>query len=89
MTKIPTDINKGIEALIKSQMETFLGAGDLMSMEGILYKTVIQETEKALLRTVMDQTHNNQLRAAAILGINRNTLGRKLREYNLHTVAPV
>lgn len=48
-----------------------------------LYDTVISEVEKALFSIVMKETNGNQLRTAKILGINRNTLCKKLKEYNL------
>ncbi|NTU43398.1 MAG: hypothetical protein HGA78_10220 [Nitrospirales bacterium] len=48
-----------------------------------LYKTVISEVEKALLSIVLKETKGNQLRASKLLGINRNTLNKKVKEYNL------
>ena len=39
--------------------------------------------EIALLRAVLTYTHGNQSEAAEILGINRGTLRKKLREYGL------
>jgi Fis family transcriptional regulator len=43
-----------------------------------LYSMVIQEVEAPLLEAVMDYTQGNQTHAAAILGINRATLRKKL-----------
>jgi DNA-binding NtrC family response regulator len=48
-----------------------------------LYDTVIQEVEKALFSLVLDETGQNQLKASKVLGINRNTLNKKLKIYNL------
>lgn len=48
-----------------------------------LYSMVIEQTEKPLLQVVMEQVQGNQTRAARILGINRNTLRKKLRLYGL------
>jgi Fis family transcriptional regulator len=48
-----------------------------------LYQLVMREVEEPLFRTVMDYTEGNQVRAASILGINRGTLRKKLREYGL------
>jgi Fis family transcriptional regulator len=48
-----------------------------------LHELVVGEVEAALLRTVMQHTHGNQLRAAEVLGINRGTLRSKLRRYNI------
>ncbi|MCX7793270.1 MAG: hypothetical protein N2257_02520 [Thermodesulfovibrionales bacterium] len=48
-----------------------------------LYDTVMSEVEKALIKIVIDSTEGNQLRAAKTLGISRNTLREKLRQYKL------
>lgn len=52
-----------------------------------LYETVITEVEAPLLETVMRQTGYNQCQAAKILGINRNTLRKKLLVYGLNEPA--
>jgi two-component system nitrogen regulation response regulator GlnG len=48
-----------------------------------LYEEVLGHVERPLLREVMFRTCGNQLRAAAMLGINRNTLRKKLRELGI------
>ncbi|HMK42940.1 MAG TPA: sigma-54 dependent transcriptional regulator [Dissulfurispiraceae bacterium] len=48
-----------------------------------LYETVTSEVEKALFGIVLKETGGNQLKAAKILGINRNTLAKKLKIYNI------
>ena len=48
-----------------------------------LYQMVISEIEKPLLEVVMQQTESNQTRASRILGINRNTLRKKLKQHDL------
>ena len=48
-----------------------------------LYPLVIGEIEKPLLQAVMHQAGGNQSRAARMLGINRNTLRKKLTQYGL------
>ncbi len=48
-----------------------------------LYAMVIAEVEAPLLEAVMNHTCGNQSSAAEILGVNRGTLRKKLREYNL------
>lgn len=50
---------------------------------GDLYGLVLGEIEEPLLRTVMEYTEGNQSVAAEILGINRATLRKKLRQYRL------
>jgi Fis family transcriptional regulator len=48
-----------------------------------LYNMVLREVEEPLLKAVLDYTEGNQLRAADILGINRGTLRKKLRQFGL------
>jgi two-component system, NtrC family, nitrogen regulation response regulator GlnG len=48
-----------------------------------IYSRALAAFEKPLLQMVMAQAKGNQLQAAAILGINRNTLRKKLSDYGL------
>lgn len=48
-----------------------------------LYDMVMSEIERPLLDLVMDQADQNQTRAAKMLGINRNTLRKKLHHYGI------
>jgi Fis family transcriptional regulator len=71
---------------LRSQTEEALSAyfGALNGHRpGRLYELVIREVELPLFKSVMDYAEGNQSRAATILGINRGTLRKKLREYGL------
>jgi len=48
-----------------------------------LHALVIAEVEKPLLEKVMQHAAGNQIKASQILGINRNTLRKKLSRYGL------
>ncbi|HXX54388.1 MAG TPA: sigma-54 dependent transcriptional regulator [Thermodesulfovibrionales bacterium] len=48
-----------------------------------LYDSVVSEVEKALIKIVLNETGGNQLKASRTLGINRNTLRTKIREYKI------
>ena len=48
-----------------------------------LHRMVIGEVEAPLFEAVLKHTDGNQSRAAEMLGINRGTLRKKLREYDL------
>jgi len=50
---------------------------------GTLYRDWIERIEKPLLETVLTHTSGNQIRAAAVLGINRNTLRKKIAELGI------
>ena len=49
-----------------------------------LHEMVMRTVERPLLEVVMQRAEGNQSRAAEWLGINRNTLRRKLREHRLN-----
>jgi two-component system nitrogen regulation response regulator GlnG len=53
-----------------------------------LYALMIGLVEKPLLRAVLRETGGNQVRAAALLGINRNTLRKKLKEHRIDPDSP-
>jgi Fis family transcriptional regulator len=48
-----------------------------------LYNLVLREVEEPLLKAALDYAEGNQVRAASILGINRGTLRKKLRQFGL------
>ncbi len=48
-----------------------------------LYELMVGLVEKPLLRAVLRETQGNQVKAAALLGINRNTLRKKLKEHGI------
>ena len=59
----------------------FFELGDTDSQD--LHAMVIAELEKPLFEAGIKRTGGNQLRAARILGINRNTLRKRLARYGL------
>lgn len=48
-----------------------------------LYEMLMTEVEVPLIQTALAHTQGNQSRAAEILGINRGTLRKKLKQYGL------
>ncbi|WCR10335.1 sigma-54-dependent Fis family transcriptional regulator [Paracoccus stylophorae] len=56
--------------------------GDELPPPG-LYQRILREIERPLLQIALDATGGNQLRCADLLGINRNTLRKKLTELNI------
>ena len=48
-----------------------------------IYDMVIRSVEKPLIELVMKQAEGNQTRAAELLGINRNTLRNKMKQYKI------
>ena len=48
-----------------------------------VYEMVVLTVEKPILEAVMDRAQGNQSHAAEMLGINRNTLRKKLQQHGL------
>ncbi|MEY8879711.1 MAG: Fis family transcriptional regulator [Leptothrix sp. (in: b-proteobacteria)] len=71
-----------IDASIRDNLEVYFR--DLEGTEPhALYDMVLKAVERPLLDVVMSKADGNQSRAAEWLGINRNTLRRKLIEHKL------
>jgi len=47
------------------------------------YEMVLTQVEAPLLKEIMDYTNDNQTKASTLLGLNRGTLRKKLKQYNL------
>ena len=50
---------------------------------GQLYDLILGGVEKPLVEMVLKETAGNQTQASKLLGINRNTLRKKIKEYDL------
>jgi Fis family transcriptional regulator len=48
-----------------------------------VYQMVLAEVEAPLLEEIMAYTRNNQTKASIMLGLNRGTLRKKLKQYDL------
>ena len=55
----------------------------LNEKNGVLYKTILEAIEKPLIEQVLEKTEGNQLKAARILGLNRNTLRTKVKKLKI------
>ncbi len=51
--------------------------------KGVLYKSVLEAIEKPLLEQTLERCEGNQLKAARILGINRNTMRAKINKLGI------
>ena len=73
---------KLIEDCIRASLETYFR--DLRGTEPAgMHDMLVRAVEKPLLEVVMAQADHNQSRAAQWLGLNRNTLRKKLLEHKL------
>ena len=71
-------------------VERYLAADFASQPDGIpprgLYDRIIEEVEAPLIRLTLAATRGNQIRAAEILGLNRNTLRKKIHDLGLQAV---
>ena len=69
--------NDAFNELVVYRVESYLR--DLEGVRGLpLYEMITQAAERPLLESAMQRTNGNQRAAATLLGINRNTLRKKL-----------
>lgn len=61
-------------------LEGYFTAHDGLLPPAGLYERVLREVEKPLIERTLLATGGNQIRAAALLGLNRNTLRKKIRD---------
>src|SRR5271170_7933677 len=78
----PETLSRAVERHIRE----FLAAhDDGMAITGV-YDQIIAEVERPLIRLTLAATRGNQIKAAAMLGLNRNTLRKKIRDLEIPVV---
>lgn len=73
------------DAVERHLIEYFAKYGDALPPSG-LYEKIISEIEKPLLSISLSSVRGNQVRAAEMLGLNRNTLRKKIRELGIEVI---
>jgi two-component system nitrogen regulation response regulator GlnG len=68
----------GIEAAVRARLERLAREEPAALDDGTLYDRIIGEVERPLIEALLARHGQNQLRAARALGINRNTLRKRL-----------
>ena len=80
------DKEKGLSQTVKNLLSTYFSAhADGLPAAG-LYQRVLREVERPLITLTLQATQGNQIRAAEVLGLNRNTLRKKIRQLNIPIV---
>jgi len=80
------DAHASLGAMVEGYLATlFAGHGEALPPPG-LYDRVLEEIERPLLSICLAATRGNQIRAAQILGLNRNTLRKKIRDLRLDVI---
>lgn len=75
-----------LEELVKRRLEVHFQQQSAVDVDagGLkLYDVVLQQVEKPLLELALRATNGNQVKTAQMLGINRNTLKKKIDSYKI------
>jgi len=71
-------LREAVTAAVRHYLEDLDG-----QISSDVYQMVLAEIEAPLLEEIMAYTRNNQTKASIMLGLNRGTLRKKLKQYNL------
>ncbi len=81
-----TAVTEGLSASVERHLKDYFGLhGSGVPPPG-LYDRVLEEVEKPLIRLTLAATGGNQIKAATVLGLNRNTLRKKIRDLDIPIV---
>jgi Fis family transcriptional regulator len=82
-TPAQTQAQKPLRDSVKQAVNKYLKQLDNTNIEN-LYELVMAEVEAPMLEEIMTFTRGNQTRASIMLGINRGTLRKKLKQYGMN-----
>ena len=85
MKKTQKKVTTFLEKWLDKSIRQYVGAMDEKS-NGHLHELIMGGIEKPLVEIVLKETGGNQTQAANILGINRNTLRKKISEYKIKCI---
>ncbi|MBX9730768.1 MAG: nitrogen regulation protein NR(I) [Sphingomonas sp.] len=84
----PINADADIGAAIRARLDRLTREDPAAFDDGSLYDRIIGEVERPLIEAVLARHGGNQLRAARALGINRNTLRKRLDTLGIDVVTP-
>jgi len=74
---------EGLAATVERHLRNYFGNhGDSLPPAGV-YDRVLREVEKPLITIALEATRGNQIKSAHLLGLNRNTLRKKIRDLDI------
>jgi two-component system, NtrC family, nitrogen regulation response regulator GlnG len=79
----PSSAGEGLSAAAERHLRDYFAAHNGGLPPPGLYDRVLREVERPLIQLTLGATRGNQLRAAQLLGLNRNTLRKKIRELDI------
>jgi two-component system nitrogen regulation response regulator GlnG len=76
----PKDVS--LASYVEKKIGDFVRAMNVGSGKN-LYPTLMRAVERPLIELALRETHGNQIKAARLLGLNRNTLRKKITEFSI------
>ena len=76
----PQDVS--LASYVEKKIGDFVRAMNVGSGKN-LYPTLMRAVERPLIELALRETHGNQIKAARLLGLNRNTLRKKITEFDI------
>jgi two-component system nitrogen regulation response regulator GlnG len=73
---------QSLEAIVEAKLRSSMNGIEKLD-KGDIYDRVLEQVERPLIRYVLEKTRGNQVRAADIMGINRNTLRKKINDLGI------
>ncbi len=77
----PEEPSQALEEVVREVLKSEVSTGN----EDHIHESVIGKVERALIGMVLEEERGNQVRAARRLGINRNTLRKKMKDFQIIT----
>lgn len=78
--------NETLSEAVRRHMALYFGQfGDALPPAGV-YDRILREIERPLIERCLGATRGNQIKAAELLGLNRNTLRKKIRELEIEVL---
>ncbi|MCC6277849.1 MAG: site-specific DNA inversion stimulation factor [Oligoflexia bacterium] len=75
--------NVSLEKLVRSKLEIWLKQIEDGGRVKNFYDQVLEQVEKPMIELALISQDGNQIKAASLLGINRNTLRKKMKIYKI------
>jgi Fis family transcriptional regulator len=72
-----------LEKLVRSKLEVILKQHEDGGRVKNLYSQVIEQVERPMIELALNLQQGNQIKTAELLGINRNTLRKKISDYKI------
>ncbi|OYQ32826.1 nitrogen regulation protein NR(I) [Niveispirillum lacus] len=79
-------VNEGLSAAVERHLREYFAAHKDGIPAAGLYDRILREVERPLLSLSLTATRGNQIKAAHMLGLNRNTLRKKIRDLDIQVV---